>query len=438
MKLKKKKKKKYKNVYMALSADILHEGHIRIINKASKLGKITIGLLTDEAIASFKNIPFLNYNQRYAVVKNIKEIDKVVPQTTLDYTNNLRKLKPEIVVHGDDWKKGVLKNTRQKVIQELKKWSGKLVEFPYLKGISSSSLKKKISQLNLYGDNRISNLKRLIKIKKFVRLIEAHNSLIGLIIENLKIEKKNKFDEFDGMWSSSLTDSLVRGKPDNQSVEINTRISGLSDLMDCTTKPVLFDADNGGRIEHAPYSIRSLERQGVSGIVIEDKVGLKRNSLFKDQKNVNQDSIVKFCNKIKIMVNSRKNDDFMVVARVESFILGKGLKDALKRSIAYSKAGADAILIHSKSDNPKEIFRFAKEFRKSKFFKPLIAVPSSYSKTREKELIKNGFSVVIYANQLLRATYPALLKTAKSILMNERSYDTEKDITPIKKIISLL
>ena len=218
----------------------------------------------------------------------------------------------------------------------------------------------------------------------------------------------------------------MRGKPDNQSVEINTRISGLSDLMDCTTKPVLFDADNGGRIEHAPYSIRSLERQGVSGIVIEDKVGLKRNSLFKDQKNVNQDSIVKFCNKIKIMVNSRKNDDFMVVARVESFILGKGLKDALKRSIAYSKAGADAILIHSKSDNPKEIFRFAKEFRKSKFFKPLIAVPSSYSKTREKELIKNGFSVVIYANQLLRATYPALLKTAKSILMNERSYDTEK------------
>ena len=431
-------KKKNKIVYMAFSADILHEGHINIINKASKLGKLVVGLLTDEAISSFKNIPFLNYNQRYSIIKNIRKISKVIPQTTLDYTNNLRKLKPNYVVHGDDWKSGVLKSTRLKVVKELKKWSGKLIEFPYHQGVSSSLIKKKISRLNIYGENRIGNLKRLIKIKKFVRIIEAHNSLMGLIIENLKLERNKKIEEFDGMWSSSLTDSLVRGKPDNSSVDLNTRISGLSDILDCTSKPVLFDADNGGRIEHLPYIIRSLERQGVSGFVMEDKVGLKRNSLFKDQKNTNQDSISKFCNKIKIISKSRRFEDFMIVARIESFILNKGLSDALKRAEAYSKAGADAILIHSKEDTPKEIFKFSKEFRKSKNFKPLIAVPSSYSKTFERELIKNGFKVVIYANQLLRATYPAVLETAKSILKNQRSFEIEKKIIPIKKIISLV
>ncbi len=430
--------KKNKLVYVALSADILHEGHLNIINKASKLGKVVVGLLTDEAIASFKKIPFLNYEQRLTVVQSIKKISKVMPQTTLDYTSNLRKIKPNYVVHGDDWKEGILKSTRQKVIRELKKWSGKLIEYPYYRDISSTLIKKKISRLNMYGENRVTNLKRLIKIKKIVRLIESHNSLMGLIVENLKIEKNKKIEEFDGMWSSSLTDSLVRGKPDNQSVEINTRISGLSDLMDCTTKPVLFDADNGGRIEHIPYFIRSLERQGVSGLVIEDKVGLKKNSLFKNQKNVNQDTIKKFCKKIKIIVESRKYEDFMVVARIESFILNKGLNDSLKRAVAYSKAGADAILIHSKSNGPSEIFKFAKEFKKTKFYKPLIAVPSSYSKTKERDLIKNGFKVVIYANQLIRAAYPAVLNAAKSILKNQRSYEVESKITSIKDIISLV
>ena len=386
--------KKNKIVYMAFSADILHEGHINIITKASKLGKIVVGLLTDEAISSFKNIPFLNYEQRLSIIKNIRKVSSVIPQKTLDYTYNLRKLKPDYVVHGDDWKTEFLKNTRLKVKKELKKWSGKLVEFPYHSGISSSLIKKQISNLNIYGQNRVGNLKRLIRIKKFVRIIEAHNSLMGLIIENLKLERNKKIEEFDGMWSSSLTDSLVRGKPDNQSVDLNTRISGLSDILDCTTKPILFDADNGGRIEHLPYVIRSLERQGVSGIVMEDKVGLKRNSLFKDQNKAQQDSIKKFCNKIGIIAKSRRFNDFMIVARVESFILNKGLNDALNRAENYSKAGADAILIHSKADNPNEIFKFSKIFKKSKYYKPLIAVPSSYSKTYEKSLITNGFSLV--------------------------------------------
>ena len=430
--------KNKKIVYLAMGADILHEGHINIIKKASKLGKIVIGLLTDKAIANYKRLPVLNYEQRFSIINNLKLVSRVIPQYTPDYRPNLNKLRPDYVVHGDDWKKGALKKTRSQVIKELKKWSGKLVEFKYSKGISSSMIRKKINKLNVYSDSRISNLKRLMDVKDLVRIIETHNSLAGLIAENLKITKNNKIFEFDGMWSSSLTESLIRGKPDNQSVELNTRINALSDLMDCTTKPVLFDGDNGGKIEHLPFTIRSLERQGVSGIAIEDKIGLKKNSLFKDQKSAKQDSTKKFCEKIKTIVNARKSNDFLIVARIESFILKKGLNDALKRAELYSKVGADAILIHSKSENPQEVFSFAKKFKKSAHYRPMVAVPSSYSKTKEEDLIKNGFKVVIYANHLLRSAYPAMMQTAKKILVKQRSSETEKHISSIKEIINLI
>ncbi len=426
-----------KKVYVSLSADILHSGHINILNKASKYGDITVGLMTDKAISEYKKIPILNYQQRKAVVQNLSMVKNVVPQETKDYRPNLRKLKPNFVVHGDDWKNGVLKESRLQVIEELKKWSGKLVEFKYTKNISSTQIKKSVLSLSSIKQSRTSILKRLINSKDLVRIIEAHSPLVGLIIENLKFEEKNKNIEFDGMWSSSLTESLIRGKPDNQSVELSTRINALSDVLDLTTKPFIFDADNGGRIEHLPYTINSMERQGVSAIVIEDKIGLKRNSLFKNQKSTQHDSIRNFCKKISVIKNSRKSDDFLIVARIESFILGKGLNDALKRADSYSKAGADAILIHSKENTPKQIFSFAKEFKKSKYFKPMIAVPSSYSKTYEKDLIKNGFSVVIYANHLLRASYKIMNETAFKILKHKRSFEAEKKISSVKDILNV-
>ena len=284
----------------------------------------------------------------------------------------------------------------------------------------------------------MSRLKRLISSKNIVRILESHNSLTGLIIENLKLEKKNKNLEFDGMWSSSLTDSATKGLPDNSSLSFSARISSLNDIMDVTTKPVVFDADNGGQIEHLPYLIRSLERSGVSAIIMEDKIGLKKNSLFKNQIGTKQDKPKLFANKIKKICNTRQSNDFMVIARIESFILGKGLNDALKRAEIYSKAGADAILIHSKEKNTKEIFSFAKKFRKNKYFIPLVSVPSTYSKVYEKDLIRNGFKLVIYANQLLRAAYPAMQNTAKTILKNSRAFEADKKIIPINEIISLI
>ena len=417
-------RKKNKIVYVGLSADILHAGHINILKTAKKYGDlVVVGLLTDKAIASYKNIPTLNYKQREIILKIVK---RVIPQQTLDYRPNLKKIKPHFVVHGDDWKKGVQAKTRAQVIKVLRSWGGKLIEPNYTKNISSTAIKSEVIRRSS-PTSRVSFLKRILDSKKIVRVLEAHSPLSGLIIENTKILNKKKIKQFDAMWSSSLTDSSLKGKPDNQSLDFSSRFNGISDLFDVTTKPLIFDADNGGRLEHLPFTVRTLERLGVSAIMIEDKIGLKK-----------QDSIKDFCKKINLIKKTRNSKDFLIGARIESFILGKGLQDGLKRAKAYSAAGADLILIHSKENTPKEIFSFSKVFRKTRYFKPLVSVPSTYSRTTESMLIKNGFKIVIYANQMLRASYPAMENVAKTILKNQRSSELEKKISSVKEVINLI
>lgn len=429
---------KKKIVYVGMSADILHKGHINILKTASSYGEVCVGLLTDQAIASYKNIPYLDYEKRKIILENIKYVNKVIPQTSLDYVENLNLIKPDYVVHGDDWKYGVQKETRQRVIDTLKKWSGELIEPKYTQNISSTLIKKEMARLVSSSENRVSRLKRLMNSKDIVRILESHSALTGLIIEKTNIIKNKKNVEFDGMWSSSLTDSATKGLPDNSSLSFSSRISSLNDMMDVTTKPLVFDADNGGQIEHLSFLIRSLERSGVSAIIMEDKVGLKKNSLFKNQEDTRQDEPELFAKKISKICGVRQYNDFMVIARIESLILGKGINDALERAEVYSKAGADAILIHSKEKTPSEIFAFSKEFRKSKNFIPLVCVPSTYSSVYEKDLIENGFKLVIYANQLLRAAYPAMQETAKTILKNKRAFEADKKIISINEIINLV
>ena len=428
---------KKKIVYVPLAVDILHKGHINIIKIAKNYGRVIVGLLTDKAIVKYKELTILNFEERKNLVKNLKYIDQVVAQDNYDYEEILNRIKPNYFVHGDDWKFDNRKIVRQKVIKILKKWNGRLIEPKYTKDVSSSMIKNKILELSS-PSNRVSRLKRLMENKDITRILESHNALTGIIIENIKINNNKKNLEFDGMWSSSLTDSATKGLPDNSSLSFSARISSLNDMMDVTTKPVVFDADNGGQIEHLPFLIRSLERSGASAIIMEDKVGLKKNSLFKNQAGTKQDKPTLFAKKIKKICNTRNSQDFMVIARIESFIVGKGLKDALHRAEIYSKAGADAILIHSKEKTPSEIFSFAREFRKSKNFIPLVSVPSTYSKVYEKDLVKNGFKLVIYANQLLRAAYPAMQNTAKTILKNKRAFEADKKIIPIKEIINLI
>jgi len=427
-----------KKVYVGMSADLVHPGHLNVIKEAKKLGNVTIGLLTDEAIASYKRLPHMEYELRKDVVENIKGVKEVVPQTTLDYRPNLKKMKPDFVVHGDDWKEGVQSQTRQQVIDVLKDWGGKLVEVPYTKGISSTQLNDALKEIGITPDLRVERLRRLINAKKIVRIIEAHSGLTGLIIENTKIELSGEIREFDGMWASSLTDSTTKGKPDIEAVDITQRTENINDLVEVTTKPIIFDGDTGGKIEHFVFTVRTLERLGVSAVIIEDKVGLKKNSLFGTEVPQEQDTIEGFCEKIKAGKRAQVRSDFMIISRIESLILKQGLEDALKRAKAYIAAGVDAIMIHSKEKSPDEIFAFCEEYKKFERRVPLVAVPSSYDTVYEDELAEAGVNVVIYANQLLRSAYPAMLDTAKTILTHKRSYEARKNMMGIKQILTLI
>ena len=427
-----------KKVYVGMSADLIHPGHINIIKEATKLGEVTVGLLTDEAIASYKRLPFLTYEQRKAVIEQIKGVHTVMPQFTLDYSSNLREIKPDYVVHGDDWGSGVQVGTRQKVIDTLNEWGGKLIEVPYTPGISSTQLHNDLKAIGTTPNIRLKTLGRLIAAKPFVRVLEVHNGLTGLIVENLKIEMDGTPREFDCMWSSSLTDSTAKGKPDIEAVDMTSRMATVNSIFEVTTKPMIFDADTGGRPEHFEFTVKSLERLGVSAVIIEDKVGLKKNSLFGTDVPQTQDSIDNFCNKIRVGKEAQITGDFMIIARIESLILEKGLDDAIERASAYIQAGADSIMIHSKKEEPEEIFKFCKQYNELNHRVPLVVVPSSYNKVYEDDLVDAGANIIIYANQLLRAAYPAMLNVAESILKHGRSYDCGEKCMPIKEILNLI
>lgn len=427
-----------KLVYVGMSADLIHPGHLNIIKEASKLGKVTIGLLTDKAIASYKRLPTLKYEQRKIVIENIKGVDQVVPQEELDYTQNLEKYKPHFVVHGDDWKKGVQSKTRQKVIDTLAQWNGKLIEVPYTQGISSTQLNQSIKEIGTTPEVRMGKLRRLIYAKPIVKVMEAHNGLTGLIVENSNVDVNGQKREFDAMWLSSLTDSTVKGKPDIEAVDVTSRLHGLNDILEVTTKPIIYDGDTGGIPEHFVFTIRSLERLGVSAIIIEDKTGLKKNSLFGTDIAQTQDCIENFCTKIRAGKKAQVTKDFMIIARIESLILNKGIEDALERAEAYIEAGADGIMIHSREKDGKEILKFCEAYNKFEKRAPLVAVPTSYNHLKEQELMEAGVNVVIYANHLLRAAYPAMIDVAKGILTHERSLEMDDQCMSIKEILELI
>lgn len=425
-------------VYVGMSADLIHPGHLNIIKKASELGVVTIGLLTDSAIASYKRIPFMTYEQRFEVISNIKGVEKVVAQETLSYIPNLVSIKPNYVVHGDDWVVGAQQKARQEVINTISEWGGKLIEVPYTSGISSTKFNAALKELGVTPDVRRSKLRRMLSTKPLLRFIECHSGLTGLIIENtsVKIDSVNK--EFDGMWSSSLTDSTLKGKPDIEAVDVSSRVTSLNDILEVTSKPVIYDADTGGKIEHLKFTVRTIERLGISAMIIEDKIGLKKNSLLGNDVDQTQDSIESFCEKITAAKRSQISDEFMIIARVESLILEAGMDDALNRANQYIDAGADAIMIHSRKKDPSEIAKFCESYNKFSNRVPLVVVPTSYNEITEHELEKLNVNIVIYANQLLRASYPAMVDAAKSILINGRSAEIEKKLLSINEILELI
>ena len=419
--------------------DIMHPGLINIINEGAKYGDVMIGLFTDKAIATHKRLPYLTYEQRKQVIENIKGVSTIVPQDDWSYVPNLVKYKPDYIIHGDDWLSGSQKYLRDEVFKVMESLGGQVIEIPYTKGISASGLKQTIDSLGVTPQARLASLRRLISAKPIVRIMESHCGLTGLIIEHTKVEVGTEVREFDGMWASSLTDSTSKGKPDIEAVDLTTRLHDLSDSLEVTTKPVIYDGDTGGKTEHFVFTVRTLERLGVSAVIIEDKVGLKQNSLFGTDAVQTQDSIEGFCYKIQAGKEAQITSDFMIIARCESLIAGKPIEDALERCHAYVAAGADGIMIHSKNKNGMDIKEFCQRFREVDNHTPIVAVPTTYSQFTEAELAEWGINIVIYANHMLRSAYPAMVKCAERILETTRCQEaSEEYCMPIKQILNLI
>ncbi len=429
---------KNKTVYIALSADTLHHGHINLVNEAKKHGKVIAGLLTDRAIHGHKKLPYLTYEQRKKILQSINGISKVISQNEWSYHHNLKTLKPDFFIHGDDWlTNGEIEN-KYKAIKVLDSYGGKLIEIPHTKGVSTGMLLKDQLKIATTPEIRIKSLSRLIETEKLIRIVEVHSPFSALIVENLKIKHKDKIKFFDGFWSSSLCDSIHMGKPDNEVLDLTHRLSNINNIFEISTKPLILDLDTGGKKEHLALNIKRIERLGISAIIIEDKVGLKKNSLFGDKANQKQETIKNFCEKINIVKKYKTSKDLLLISRIESLVLKNGMKDAVDRAKKYVEAGSDGIMIHSANKNPDEIIEFAKKFRKIYKKVPLISVPSSYSTIYEVKLKKSGFNIVIYANQITRSIYKPIKNTLENILRHERSYEAEKKMLNIKEIINLI
>lgn len=427
-----------KKVYTCFCTDVIHEGHLNILKKAKEYGEVIVGVLADEAMVRYNRFPTISLEERIEIVKNTGLADRVIVQDTIMYDEVIAKEKPDYVIHGDNWKEGPENAIRQNVLKNLSLYGGELIEAPYTYNREVKKIDDRIKEKLAMPEFRRKRLKQLLKMRPIVKTIEVHSGLTGLIAEKTVVEHQGELDQFDAMWISSLCDSTAKGKPDIELVDMSSRIRTIDDVMDVTTKPIILDGDTGGLIEHFVYNVRTLERMGVSAVIIEDKTGLKKNSLFGTEVEQTQDSIENFCAKIRAGKDAQRTDDFMIISRIESLILERGMDDALTRAKAYVEAGADGIMIHSRKKTPEEIVEFCRLFRETDQETPIVVVPTSYSSITEEELVKAGVNIVIYANQLTRSAFPAMQKTAETILKNHRSLEADEALMPFKDIIRLI
>ena len=427
-----------KLVYMCFATDVIHEGHMNVVNEAKKYGRVVAGVLCDSAMVRFNRFPTVSFEERLQMVKDIPEIDEVVVQNETMYDNILRQIKPDYVIHGDNWCEGPERAIRDNVYKVMSELGGEVVEVPYTRNGNVKKIDDRIKDKLAMPEFRRKRLKQLLEMTPIVKTIEAHSGLTGLIAEKTIVENNGELDQFDAMWVSSLCDSTAKGKPDIELVDMSSRLRTIDDIMEVTTKPIILDGDTGGLTEHFVYNVRTLERMGVSAVIIEDKTGLKKNSLFGTEVVQTQDSIENFCAKISAGKQVLRSEDFMIIARIESLILEQGMDDALNRAFAYVSAGADGIMIHSRKKSPDEICEFCDKFREKDKKTPIVVVPTSFNSITEAELAEHGVNIVIYANQLTRSAFPAMENTAKEILKNHRALEVDDKLMPFKEIITLI
>lgn len=425
-------------VYTCFCTDIIHEGHLNLIEVAKEYGDVVVGVLCDSEMVKYNRFPLKSTSERVKLVEEIPDVKKVIIQKKIMYDDVVKEIRPDYIIHGDNWADESMKVIKKNILNVLDEYGGELIEVPYTFNEKIQKIDKQMLEKLAMPEFRRSRLKKLLKMLDVVKTIEVHSGLTGLIAEKTVIADDEHIDQFDAMWISSLCDSTEKGKPDIELVDMTSRFRTIADIMEVTTKPIIFDGDTGGIPEHFVYTVRSLERMGVSAIIVEDKIGLKKNSLFGTEVEQTQDDIEHFCEKIRAGKNAQLSDDFMIIARIESLILEKGMDDALERAFAFRDAGADGIMIHSRKKEPDEILEFCDKFREKDSETPIVAVPSSYNTITEEELSEHGVNIVIYANQLLRAAFPAMQNAAKSILKHRRAHEIDEDLLSIKEIITLI
>lgn len=425
-------------VYTCFCTDIIHEGHLNLIDVAKEYGDVVVGVLCDSEMVKYNRFPLKSTSERVKLVEEIPDVKKVIIQKKIMYDDVVKEIRPDYIIHGDNWADESMKVIKKNILNVLDEYGGELIEVPYTFNEKIQKIDKQMLEKLAMPEFRRSRLKKLLKMLDVVKTIEVHSGLTGLIAEKTVIADDEHIDQFDAMWISSLCDSTEKGKPDIELVDMTSRFRTIADIMEVTTKPIIFDGDTGGIPEHFVYTVRSLERMGVSAIIVEDKIGLKKNSLFGTEVEQTQDDIEHFCEKIRAGKNAQLSDDFMIIARIESLILEKGMDDALERAFAFRDAGADGIMIHSRKKEPDEILEFCDKFREKDSETPIVAVPSSYNTITEEELSEHGVNIVIYANQLLRAAFPAMQNAAKSILKHRRAREIDEDLLSIKEIITLI
>lgn len=427
-----------KTVYTCFCTDVIHEGHINILNHARQYGEVIVGVLSDEAMIRYNRFPTISFQERLHMVEELHQVSRVIVQEDIMYDEVVTSLRPDYIIHGDNWKQGPERAIRNNVERLLEQYGGILIDVPYTYNEQVKHIDDKIKEKLSMPEFRRRRLRQLLKMRPIVKTLEVHSGITGLIAEKTVVEHNGELDQFDAMWISSLCDSIAKGKPDIELVDMTSRFRTIDDVMEVTTKPIIFDGDTGGLIEHFVYTVRSLERMGVSAVIIEDKTGLKKNSLFGTEVKQTQDTIEHFCEKIKAGKQTQLTDSFMIIARIESLILEKGMEDAIQRARAYVAAGADGIMIHSRKESPSEILTFCERFRSEDSVTPLVVVPTSYHSVTEQELSEHGVNIVIYANQLTRSAFPAMEQTARDILKYHRAQEVDERLLPIKDIITLI
>lgn len=427
-----------KKVYTCFCTDVIHEGHLNILREATRYGNVYVGVLSDEAMVGFNRFPTISLKERMEIVKETGFVYETLIQDEIIYDKVVESLRPDYIVHGDNWREGPESFIRQNVLYNIKKWGGQLIEIPYTYNKKVKRIDDLMKEKLAMPEFRRRRLRQLISMRPIVKALEVHSGLTALIAEKTVVESRGRLDQFDAMWISSLCDSTAKGKPDIELVDMSSRIRTIDDVMDVTTKPIILDGDTGGLVEHFVYNVRTLERMGVSAVIIEDKTGLKKNSLFGTEVEQTQDSIENFCEKIREGKSALRTEEFMIIARIESLILERGMEDALERAFAYVEAGADGIMIHSRKKTPDEILEFCGKFREKDHKTPIVVVPTSFNSITEEELAAAGVNIVIYANQLTRSAFPAMQSTAVEILQNHRALEADSKLMPFKEIIRLI